>query len=102
MDSYQLFEPPITDEPTRRTAAGREDTVLSETTPTIREPRAESREPRAESREPRAESREVIEFTVTFSKAVVVTGRPHFEFALGPSGSSVDTEAAYRSGSPSG
>ena len=28
---------------------------------------------------------EVIVFTVTFSKAVVVTGRPHFEFALGPS-----------------
>ena len=58
MDLHRLFEHPITDEPTRRTAAGREADVLGGTTARIREPRAESREPRAESREPRAESRE--------------------------------------------
>ena len=58
MDLHRLFEHPVTDDLTRCTAPGRDDTVLSETTPTIREPRAESREPRAESREPRAESRE--------------------------------------------
>ena len=42
MDSHQLFEPPITDDSTRRTAAGREEVALSEATPTIREPRAET------------------------------------------------------------
>ena len=58
MALHRLFEHPITDDLTRRTAAaGREDAALGEAT-TIREPRAESREPRAESREPRAESRE--------------------------------------------
>ena len=49
MDLHRLFEHPVTDDLTRCTAAGRDDTVLSETTPTIREPRAESREPRAET-----------------------------------------------------
>ncbi len=43
---------------------------------------------------------EQIRFTVTFSHAVEVSAsRPHFEFALGSSGSTVDTEAAYESGS---
>ena len=44
---------------------------------------------------------EAIEFTVTFSRAVEVsTGQPHFEFALGNSGSpTVDKDAAYQSGS---
>ena len=46
---------------------------------------------------------EAIEFTVTFSRAVEVSsGRPHFEFALGNSGSpSVDKDATYQSGSGS-
>ena len=46
---------------------------------------------------------EAIEFTVTFSRAVEVsTGQPHFEFALGNSGSpSVDKDATYQSGSGS-
>ena len=44
---------------------------------------------------------EEIEFTVTFSEEVEVSAsRPHFEFALGNDGqSSVDKEAAYKSGS---
>ena len=41
---------------------------------------------------------ETIRFTVTFDSPVRVTGAPHFEFALGPSGSAVDKEAAYESG----
>ena len=40
-----------------------------------------------------------IEFTVTFSAAVEVTGEPHFEFSLGPDGDATDKEAAYESGS---
>ena len=43
---------------------------------------------------------EAIEFTVTFSEAVEVsTGRPHFEFELGPSGNTVTKEATYQGGS---
>ena len=42
---------------------------------------------------------EKIKFTVTFSEAVEVTGAPHFEFSLGPSGGATDREAAYESGS---
>ena len=42
---------------------------------------------------------EDIEFTVTFTAAVDVVGDPIFRFALGNSGSAVDTDAAYASGS---
>ena len=43
---------------------------------------------------------EKIELTVTFSEEVEVsTDRPHFEFALGPSGNAVSKEAAYETGS---
>ena len=42
---------------------------------------------------------EEIEFTVTFSAPVEVTGSPHFTFSLGNSGSATDREAAYESGS---
>ncbi|MYE06502.1 MAG: hypothetical protein F4Y04_04650, partial [Chloroflexi bacterium] len=42
---------------------------------------------------------ETIRFTVTFSAAVEVSAsRPHFEFALGPSGNTVNKDAAYESG----
>ena len=41
---------------------------------------------------------ETIRFTVTFNGPVRVTGAPHFEFSLGPSGSDVDKEAALESG----
>ncbi len=41
---------------------------------------------------------EKIRFTVTFNGPVRVTGAPHFEFSLGPSGSDVDKEAALESG----
>ena len=44
---------------------------------------------------------ETIEFTVTFTAAMDVTGDPTFRFALGNSGAAVDKDATYESGSGS-